>query len=33
VRLSAAALAAAGGPYSWDAAARATLTLYEGIRR
>jgi glycosyltransferase involved in cell wall biosynthesis len=33
VRLSAAALAAAEGPYSWDAAARATLTLYEGIRR
>jgi glycosyltransferase involved in cell wall biosynthesis len=32
-RLGAAALAAARGPYSWDAAARATLALYERITR
>jgi glycosyltransferase involved in cell wall biosynthesis len=32
-RLGAAALAAARGPYSWDAAARATLALYDGITR
>jgi glycosyltransferase involved in cell wall biosynthesis len=32
-RLGAAALAAAQGPYSWDEAARATLALYERIRR
>jgi glycosyltransferase involved in cell wall biosynthesis len=32
-RLGAAALAAAQGPYSWDGAARATLALYERIRR
>ncbi len=30
-RMSAAALSAASGPYSWDAAARATLTLYEAV--
>jgi glycosyltransferase involved in cell wall biosynthesis len=30
-QMSAAALAAASGPYSWDAAARATLTLYEAV--
>jgi glycosyltransferase involved in cell wall biosynthesis len=30
-RMSAAALAAAAGPYSWDAAARATLRLYEAV--
>ena len=30
-RLAAAALAAARGPYSWDAAARATLALYEKL--
>ncbi len=29
---AAAALAAAAGPYSWEAAARATLALYERIR-
>ncbi len=32
-RLGAAALAAAQGPYSWDAAARATLSLYERVSR
>ena len=32
-RLGAAALAAARGPYSWDAAAGATLALYERITR
>ena len=32
-QLAAAALAAARGPYSWDAAARATLALYEQISR
>ena len=32
-RLGAAALAAARGPYSWDEAARATLSLYERVRR
>jgi glycosyltransferase involved in cell wall biosynthesis len=32
-RLRAAALAAARGPYSWDAAARATLALYARITR
>jgi glycosyltransferase involved in cell wall biosynthesis len=32
-RLGAAALAAAHGPYSWDAAAQATLEVYERIRR
>jgi glycosyltransferase involved in cell wall biosynthesis len=32
-RLAAAALAAAHGPYSWDQAARATLSLYERVRR
>ena len=32
-RLGAAALAAARGPYSWDEAARATLALYERVRR
>jgi glycosyltransferase involved in cell wall biosynthesis len=32
-RLGAAALAAARGPYSWDAAARTTLALYERITR
>ena len=32
-RLAAAALAAARGPYSWDAAARATLALYARITR
>jgi glycosyltransferase involved in cell wall biosynthesis len=32
-RLGAAALAAARGPYSWDAAARATLALYERVTR
>jgi glycosyltransferase involved in cell wall biosynthesis len=32
-RLGAAALAAARGPYSWEAAARATLALYERITR
>jgi glycosyltransferase involved in cell wall biosynthesis len=32
-RLGAAALAAARGPYSWDAAARATLALYARITR
>jgi glycosyltransferase involved in cell wall biosynthesis len=32
-RLSAAALAAAAGPYSWDAIARQTLTLYEELTR
>ena len=32
-RLAAAALAAARGPYSWDAAARATLALYERLTR
>jgi glycosyltransferase involved in cell wall biosynthesis len=32
-RLGAAALAAARGPYSWDAAAHETLALYERIRR
>jgi glycosyltransferase involved in cell wall biosynthesis len=32
-RLGAAALAAARGPYSWDAAARATLDLYERVTR
>ena len=32
-RLGAAARAAATGPYSWDAAARATLAVYETIRR
>jgi glycosyltransferase involved in cell wall biosynthesis len=32
-RLGSAALAAARGPYSWDAAATATLALYERIRR
>jgi glycosyltransferase involved in cell wall biosynthesis len=31
--LAAAALAAARGPYSWDAAARATLALYERVTR
>ncbi len=31
-RLAVAALAAAHGPYSWDAAARATLSLYERLR-
>jgi glycosyltransferase involved in cell wall biosynthesis len=31
-RLAAAARAAARGPYSWDAVARATLDLYERIR-
>jgi glycosyltransferase involved in cell wall biosynthesis len=30
-RMSAAALSAARGPYSWDAAARATLKLYEAV--
>lgn len=30
-RMSAAALAAAAGPYSWDAVARATLGLYESL--
>jgi glycosyltransferase involved in cell wall biosynthesis len=30
-RMSAAALAAARGPYSWDAAAEATLRLYEAV--
>jgi glycosyltransferase involved in cell wall biosynthesis len=30
-RIGAAALSAASGPYSWDAAARATLTLYEAV--
>jgi glycosyltransferase involved in cell wall biosynthesis len=30
-RMSAAAAAAAGGPYSWDAAAEATLRLYEAV--
>src|ERR1019366_5467366 len=29
--LGSAALAAARGPYSWDAAARATLSLYERL--
>ena len=32
-RLGAGALAAARGPYSWDAAARATLELYARITR
>ena len=32
-QLATAALAAARGPYSWDAAARETLALYERIRR
>ncbi|HEY1567639.1 MAG TPA: glycosyltransferase family 4 protein [Solirubrobacteraceae bacterium] len=32
-RLASGALAAARGPYSWDAAARATLALYEQITR
>jgi glycosyltransferase involved in cell wall biosynthesis len=32
-RLEAAALAAARGPYSWEEAARATLALYERVRR
>jgi glycosyltransferase involved in cell wall biosynthesis len=32
-RLGAAALAAARGPYSWDEAVRATLALYERVRR
>lgn len=32
-RLGTAALAAARGPYSWDEAARATLALYERVRR
>jgi glycosyltransferase involved in cell wall biosynthesis len=32
-RLAAAALAAARGPYSWDASAQATLALYERVRR
>ncbi len=32
-RMSAAALTAARGPYSWDAAARATLALYERLVR
>jgi glycosyltransferase involved in cell wall biosynthesis len=32
-RRAAAALAAARGPYSWDAAARSTLALYERISR
>jgi glycosyltransferase involved in cell wall biosynthesis len=32
-RLAAGARAAAAGPYSWDAAARATLELYATIRR
>ena len=32
-RLGAGALAAARGPYSWDAAARATLALYARITR
>jgi glycosyltransferase involved in cell wall biosynthesis len=32
-RLGAGALAAARGPYSWDAAAAATLALYERVRR
>jgi glycosyltransferase involved in cell wall biosynthesis len=32
-QLGAAALAASRGPYSWDAAARATLALYERVRR
>jgi glycosyltransferase involved in cell wall biosynthesis len=32
-RLGAAALAAARGPYSWEAAAATTLALYERIRR
>ena len=32
-RLGAAALAAARGPYSWDEAARATIALYERVRR
>jgi glycosyltransferase involved in cell wall biosynthesis len=32
-RLADAALAAARGPYSWDAAARATLALYAGVTR
>ncbi len=31
-RLGAAALAAAGGPYSWDAVARAHLELYGSLR-
>jgi glycosyltransferase involved in cell wall biosynthesis len=30
-RMEAAARAAAQGPYSWEAAARATLTLYEAL--
>ncbi|HUR87350.1 MAG TPA: glycosyltransferase family 4 protein [Solirubrobacteraceae bacterium] len=32
-RLGAAALAAAGGPYSWDAVAREHLDLYRSLRR
>jgi glycosyltransferase involved in cell wall biosynthesis len=32
-RLGTAALAAAQGPYSWDGTARATLALYERVRR
>jgi glycosyltransferase involved in cell wall biosynthesis len=32
-RMSAAALAAARGPFSWDESARRTLTLYERVRR
>jgi glycosyltransferase involved in cell wall biosynthesis len=32
-RMSAAALAAASGPYSWDAAARATLAVYARVTR
>ena len=31
-RMAAAARAAAAGPFSWDAAARATLALYESLR-
>jgi glycosyltransferase involved in cell wall biosynthesis len=32
-RLAAAARAAAAGPYSWDAAARETLALYQALLR
>jgi glycosyltransferase involved in cell wall biosynthesis len=31
-RMAAAALTAARGPYSWEAAARATLALYERLK-